>query len=154
NDPPADVYDIRPGAASSDPKPFDPVAGETGLLTATTATAGRELLEVQQPPLPPSVNGPQPGTASEVPGLGPGRGSNPVLAPTNQIGLTPQPEPVTRTYFAGDFAGHGRQLWQADETISRSPGEGGTVSFGVSDVRLVDLINPAGANPRDLTSVG
>jgi ELWxxDGT repeat protein len=153
-DPPADLYDINPGPASSDPQAFDSVAGETGLLAATTASTGSELFEVQQPPLPPLVNGPQPGTATEVAGVGPGEGSNPVLAPTSQIGLTPQPEPVTRTYFAGDLAGHGRQLWQADEIVSVSPGEGGTASFGVGSVRQVDLINPAGANPGDLTSVG
>ncbi len=152
NDPPADVYDINPGPASSDPGLFDSVAGETGLLAATTATSGRELFEVQQPPLPPLANGPQPGTATEVAGVGPGMGSNPVLGPTNQIGLTPQPQPVTRTYFAADLAGHGRQLWEADETVSLGPGEGGTLSFGVGGVRLVDGIKPA--DPRDLTSVG
>ncbi len=151
-DPPADSYDIKPAPASSDPGPFDSVAGETGLLAATTATNGRELFDVQQPPPPPFANGPQPGTATKVVGVGPGRGSNPLLGPTNQIGLTPQPEPVARTYFAADLAGHGRQLWQADETISLSPGEGGTVSFSVGGVRLVDGTHPA--DPRDLTSVG
>jgi len=153
-DPPADLYDINPGPASSDPGAFDSVALETGLLAATTASSGRELFDVQQPPLPPLVNGPQPGTATEVARVGPGMGSNPVLATTSQIGLTPLPEPVTRTYFAGDLAGHGRQLWQADEIVGRSPGEGGTVSFGVGGVRPVDPINAAGADPRDLTSVG
>jgi ELWxxDGT repeat protein len=152
--PPAEVYDIRPGRKGSYPEEFDSVAAETGLLAATTATGSRELFEVQQPPLPPFVSGPQPGTATEVPGVGPGMGSNPVLAPTNQIGLTPQPEPATRTYFAGNLARHGRQLWQAEETISLSPGESGTVSFRVAGIRLVDLINGASADPRDLTSVG
>jgi ELWxxDGT repeat protein len=151
-DPPAEVYDIKPRPASSNPGPFDSVAGETGLLAATTATSGRELFEVQPPPLPPLTNGPQPGTATEVAGVGPGRGSNPVLGPTNQIGFTPQLEPVTRTYFAADLAGHGRRLWQADETSSLSPGEGGTISFCVGGVRLVDRIQPA--DPGDLTSVG
>jgi len=154
SDPPADIYDIRPGPLSSNPGEFDPVAAETGLLAATTATSGRELFGVQQPPLPPIVSGKQPGTATEVPGVRPGRGSNPVLAPTTQIGLTPEPEPVMRTYFAGNLAGHGRQLWQAEENISLSPGESGTVSFSVADIRLVDLINGASADPRDLTSVG
>jgi ELWxxDGT repeat protein len=153
-DPPADVYDINPGHAGSDPAAFESVASETGLLAATSARKGRELFEVQQPPLPPLAGGPQPGTATKVAGVGPGRGSNPVLAPTSQIGLTPQPLPVTRTYFAGNLAGHGRQLWQADEIVSVSPGEGSTPSFSVGSVRLVDAINPAGADPQDLTSVG
>jgi ELWxxDGT repeat protein len=151
--PPADVYDINPGPASSDPGPFDSVADETGLLAATGATGGRELYEVEQPPLPPLDVGPQPGTATEVAGVGPGQGSDPVLAPASQIGLTPLPAPVTRTYFVGDDAGHGRQLWQADELVTFGPGEAGTYSFGVSGVRLVDDINPA-ADPQDLTSVG
>jgi ELWxxDGT repeat protein len=153
-DPPADIYDINAGPASSDPGPFDPVAEETGLLAATTATSGRELFAVQQPPFPPIVDGPQPGTATQVAGVGPGIGSDPVLGPTNQTGLNPQPEPDTRTYFAADLTGHGRQLWQADETISLSPGEGGTFSFGVNGVRPVDVIGPASAAPEDLTSVG
>jgi ELWxxDGT repeat protein len=151
-DPPAEVYDIKPGPASSDPSPFDSVAGETGLLTATTSAQGRELFNVQQPPFPPITEGPQPGTVTEVAGVGPGQGSNPALGPTNEIGLTPLLEPVARTYFAADLAGHGRQLWQADETTSLSPGEGGTVGFDVNGVRLVDGIHPA--DPRDLTSVG
>jgi large repetitive protein len=154
NDPPADVYDINPGPASSDPGPFDSVAVETGLLAATSATSGRELFEVQQPPLPPLDVGPQPGTATQVPGVGPGRGSDPAPAPTTQIGIDPFPLPVTRTYFTGDDSGHGRQLWQADAVVTRSPGESGTVSFEVTALRLVDDISPAGADPQDLTSVG
>ncbi len=153
-DPPADVYDINPGRAGSDPGPFDSVASETGLLAATTKTSGRELFEVQQPPFPPISSGPQPGTATQVPGVGLGNGSSPVPAPTSQIGLTPQPEPVTRTYFAANLAGHGRQLWQADETISLSPGESGTFSFSVNDVRVVDETSAVNADPADLTSVG
>jgi ELWxxDGT repeat protein len=156
-DPPADVYDINPGPASSDPGLFDAVDEDTGLLAATTATGGRELFEVQAPPLPPIVNGPQPGTATEVAGIGPGMGSDPELAPTNQIGFTPQrspEEPVTRTYFTADLAGHGRQLWQADEAVSIGPGEAGSLSFAVAGVRPVDVINPAGTDPQDLTSVG
>lgn len=153
-DPPADVYDINPGPASSDPGSFDSVAADTGLLSATAATGDRELFGVEQPPLPPQVGGPQPGTAVEIAGVGPGMGSDPVLAPANQIGITPFPLPVTRTYFAADDAGHGGQLWQADESVARGPGEGGTISFGVSGVRLVDDINRAGADPQDLTSVG
>jgi ELWxxDGT repeat protein len=153
-DPPADVYDINPGAASSNPGPFGSVADETGLLAATKATSDRELFLVQQPPFPPMSSGPQPGTATEVTGVGPGKGSNPVLGQTTQIGLTPFPLPVTRTYFAGDLAGHGRQLWQADETITRGPGESSTVSFIVNDVRPVDVIGSASADPQDLTSVG
>ncbi len=135
---------------SADPGPFDSVAGETGLLALTTATHGRELFDVQQPPLPPITDGPEPGTATKVAGVGPG--SNPVLGPTNQIGLTPEPEPVTRTYFAADLAGHGRQLWQADEAISFSPGEIGTIGFGIDGVRLVDGIRSA--DPGDFASVG
>ena len=154
-DAPADVYDINPGPAGSDPGPFDAVDEDTGLLAATTATSGRELFEVQAPPLPPFVNGPQPGTATEVAGVRPGKGSDPELAPTNQIGVTPgrsPQEPVTRTYFTADLAGHGRQLWQADEAVSVGPGESGSLSFGVASVRPVDVIN--GAGPRELTSVG
>jgi ELWxxDGT repeat protein len=154
HDPPADVYDITPGPASSDPGPFDSVAAETGLLAATTATSGRELFEVQQPPLPPPDVGRQPGTATQVPGVGPGSGSDPVLAPENQIGTTPFLLPVTRTYFAGEDPGHGRQLWQVDEVVTQSPGDLGTPSFDISGLRLVDDINPAGAGPQDLTSVG
>jgi ELWxxDGT repeat protein len=149
-DPPAEVYDIKPRPASSDPGPFDSVAGETGFLAATTSAKGRELFDVQEPPPPPIADGSQPGTATAVAGVSPGLGSNPLLGPTNQIGLTP--EPVTRTYFAADLAGHGRQLWQADEIISFSPGEIGTVGFGVGGVRLVDGIHAA--DPADLTSVG
>jgi ELWxxDGT repeat protein len=155
-DPPADVYDIVPGANGSQPSPFVSVANETGLLAAFTGAGNdRELFAVQQPPFPPSSAGPQPGVATEVPGVGPGMGSDPALGPTSQIGLTPFPLPVTRTYFAGDLAGHGPgvQLWQADETISRGPGEGSTVSFSVNDVRPVDVIS-ARATPLDLTPVG
>ena len=152
SDPPAEVYDIKPRSASYDPGPFDSVAGETGLLAATASAHGRELFNVQQPPVLPSLDGPQKGTATEVAGVGPGLGSNPVLGPTNQIGVTPEPEPVTRTYFAADLAGHGRRLWQADETISFSPGEIGTVGFDVNGVRLVD--GTGAADPGDLTSVG
>jgi ELWxxDGT repeat protein len=153
--PPTDVYDINPGPASSDPGPFDSVAQDTGLLAATGATGGRELFAVQQPPLPPAVFGRQPGTATKVAGVGPGRGSDPVLAPTSQIGVvTFLDDPVMRTYFAGDDAGHSRQLWQADELVTRGPGEGGTLSFRVASVRLVADLNPAGASPQDLTAVG
>jgi ELWxxDGT repeat protein len=155
NDPPADVYDINPGRSSSNPGPFDSVAAETGLLAATTATRGRLLFDVQQPPMPPVVSGPHPGTASEVPGVGPGKGSNPVLAPTNEIGFASDlPVTVTRTYFVGDDAGHGRQLWQADEFVVQSAGEAGTLSFDVTGLRLVRVINSAGAALQDLTSVG
>jgi ELWxxDGT repeat protein len=154
HDPPAEVYDINPGPASSDPGPFDSVAAETGLLAATTAASGRELFGVQQPPPPPMNRERQPGTATQVPGVGPGNGSDPVLAPANQIGTTPFLLPVTRTYFAGEDLGHGRQLWQADEVVTLSPGESGTVSFDVSGLRLVDDINPVGTDLQDLTSVG
>ena len=153
--PPPEVYDINPGPASSDPGPFDSVAAETGLLAATTAASGRELFEVQQPPPSPPDAGRQPGTVTQVPGVGPGNGSDPVLAPANQIGTMPfLLLPVTRTYFAGEDAGQGRQLWQADEVVTVTPGEAGTVGFDVSGLRLVDDINPAGADPQDLTSVG
>jgi ELWxxDGT repeat protein len=152
--PPADVYDINAGHPSSGPGPFDSVADETGLLAATGAPGGRELYAVEQPPLPPAQVGQQPGTATKVVGVRPGKGSDPVLAPASQVGLTPLPAPVTRTYFAGDDAGHGRQLYQADELVTHGPGEAGTFSFSVSGVRLVDDINPAGAGPQDLTSVG
>jgi ELWxxDGT repeat protein len=77
-----------------------------------------------------------------------------VLAPANQIGATPFPLPATRTYFAGDDPGQGRQLWQADETVTLTPGTAGTVGFDVDGLWLVDDINPAGADPQDLTSVG
>jgi ELWxxDGT repeat protein len=152
--PPADVYDINPGSASSNPGPFDSVTDETGLLAATGATGGPELYAVQQPPLPPDDGGVQPGTATELAGVHPGDGSDPVLAPANLIGLTPEPAPVTRTYFTGDDAGHGRQLYQADELVTYGFGEAATATFGVSGVRLVDGINPADADPQDLTSVG
>jgi ELWxxDGT repeat protein len=153
--PPADVYDINPGPASSDPGPFDSVGQDTGLLAATGAAGGRELFEAQRPPPPPAVFGRQPGTATKVVGTGPGRGSNPVLAPTSQIGLvTFLDDPAMRTYFTGDDAGHGRQLWQADELVTRGPGQAGTLSFSVAGVRLVADLNPAGASPRDLTAVG
>jgi ELWxxDGT repeat protein len=146
--PPAEVYNIKPGPESSDPGPFDSVAGETGLLAATTPAHGRELFDVPPPPLPPITDGPEPGTATEVAGLGPGRGSNPVLGPTNQIGLSPQPEPAARTYFAADLAGHGRQLWQADEAISFSPGEVGTIGFAIDGIRLVDRTHAADPGPK------
>jgi ELWxxDGT repeat protein len=156
DDPPAEVYDINSGPAISDPGPFDSVAAETGLLAATGVTSGRELFEVQQPPLPPVADGPQPGTATEVTGVGPGHGSDPVLAPASLIGFTTTflPGLVIRTYFAGDDAGHGRQLWQADELTMIGPGEAGTVSFAVDGARLVGDINPAGAGPQDMTAVG
>jgi ELWxxDGT repeat protein len=107
---------------------------------------------VEQPPFPPLSVGPQPGTATEIPGVGPGMGSSPGLSPTSQIGLTPFPLPVTRTYFNGDLNGV-PQLWQADETITASPGESSTVSFSVNDVRPVAVIS-GHANPIDLTPVG
>jgi len=154
-DPPAEVYDINRGPASSDPGQFDSVAAETGLVAATTAAHGRELFSLLAPPVPQPA-GPQPGTATEVPGVHPGAGSNPVLAPTSQIGSNIAPFLVTRTYFSGDDGRHGRQLWQADEFVSLSPGESGTVGFDVSGVRLVDAINagPAGSEPQGFASVG
>src|SRR6202021_2199863 len=87
--PPADVYDINPGAASSDPGPFVPVVEETGLVAATGAPDGRELYDLQTPPPPPRLEGQQPGTATLVPGVSPGAGSNPVLGPTGLIGTAP-----------------------------------------------------------------
>jgi ELWxxDGT repeat protein len=150
DDPPADVYDIRPGHASPDPGPFDSVTAETGLLAATGATGGRGLFEVPQPPFPPAA-----GTVTKVAGVGPGHGSDPLLAPASLIGYDPSLSGwATRTYFVGDDAGHGRQLWQADEFVIIGAGEGGTFSFAVAGVRLVDDINPAGASPQDLTAVG
>jgi ELWxxDGT repeat protein len=154
--PPADVYDINPGPASSFPGPFDSVAQDGGLFAATSAANGRELFQTLQAPLPPVVVGPQPGIASEVPGVSPGAGSDPVLAPTSQIGSTDATSEVTRIYFSGDDGSHGRQLWQADEFVTRGAGESGSLSFSVAGVRLVDEINagPAGSSPQDFASVG
>jgi ELWxxDGT repeat protein len=152
--PPADVYDINPGAASSDPGPFVHVAGEVGLLAATTATDGRELFYVNQPPLPPVISGPKPGTATQVAGLSPGAGSNPVLGPTSLIGDNDGFTLQTRNYFSGDDAALGRQLWQADGFGYLGVGEGGTFSLGVPGVRLVDQIGPAGSDPAGFANVG
>jgi ELWxxDGT repeat protein len=154
--PPPDVYDINPGPASSDPGPFGSVAQENGLIAATSAANGRELFQLLQPPLPPVIVGPQPGHATPVAGVSPGAGSDPVLAPTSQIGSMDATSFVTRTYFSGDDGAHGRQLWQADEFVFRGAGQGGTLSFGVAGVRLVDEINPgaAGSDPQGFASVG
>jgi ELWxxDGT repeat protein len=153
-DPPADVYDINPGAATSGPGPFVSVAGEVGLLAATTATAGRELFQVGQPPLPPILTGPKPGTATQVAGLSPGAGSNPVLGPGSLIGDQEVITFQTRNYFSGDDAAHGRQLWQADGFGFLGPGEGGTFSLSIAGVRLVDQIGSAGSNPAGVTVIG
>jgi ELWxxDGT repeat protein len=154
--PPPDVYDINPGPASSDPGPFGSVAQENGLIAATSAANGREVFQLLQPPLPPVIVGPQPGHATPVAGVSPGAGSDPVLAPTSQIGSMDATSFVTRTYFSGDDGAHGRQLWQADEFVFRGAGQGGTLSFGVAGVRLVDEINPgaAGSDPQGFASVG
>jgi ELWxxDGT repeat protein len=154
--PPPDVYDINPGPADSGPGPFDSVAQSAGLVAATSAASGRELFQVFGPPLPPVLVGPQPGTAREVAGVSPGAGSDPVLAPTTQIGTSDAVIWVTRTYFSGDDGGHGRQLWQADEFVTRGPGESGSLSVGVAGVRLVDDISRgvAGSDPQGFASVG
>jgi ELWxxDGT repeat protein len=149
--PPAEVYDINPGAASSDPGPFDSVAAETGLVAADTATDGRELFYVSQPPLPPVIYGPTPGTATQVAGVSPGAGSNPVLGPSSLIGFGGASTFQLRTYFSGDDGALGRQLWQADGFVYRGPGEGGTLSLTVPGVRLVDQI---GSDPAGFAAVG
>jgi ELWxxDGT repeat protein len=155
-DPPADVYDINPGPAGSDPGPFDPVAGETGMVAATSAAHGREPFWFELPPMPPGAVGPQPGTATVMPGVRPGAGSDPVLAPTGQIGPVSSIFWVTRTYFSGDDGRHGRQLWQADELVFAGVGEGGSVSFEIIGVRLVADISagPGGSDPQGFASVG
>jgi ELWxxDGT repeat protein len=154
-DPPADVYDINPGAASSDPGPFVHVVGEVGLLAATTATDGRELFYVNQPPLPPILSGPKPGTATQVAGPSPGAGSNPVLGLTSLIGQQDVITFQTRNYFSGDDGMHGRQLWQADGFGFLGVGEGTTFSLGsVPGVRLVDQIGSAGSDPAGFANVG
>lgn len=156
--PPADVYDINPAAASSDPGPFVSVVEETGLVAATGATDGRELYDLQTPPPPPRLEGQQPGTATLVPGVGPGAGSNPVLGPTGLIGTAPPvlgvvaiPIPYTRNYFSGDDGGHGRQLWQIDESIYHGPGFGFYYDYSVSGVRLVD---EGSSDPAGFANVG
>jgi ELWxxDGT repeat protein len=149
--PPADVYDINPGAASSDPGPFVSVVEETGLVAATGATDGRELYDLQLPPPPPFIVGQQPGTATLVPGVAPGEGSNPVLGPTGLIGTTPFPLPYTRNYFAGDDGPHGRALWQVDESVLVTPGESTTYSYTISGVRLVSA---AASGPAGFVNVG
>jgi ELWxxDGT repeat protein len=154
-DPPPDVYDINPGAASSDPGPFASVGGnEVGFLAATTATDGRELFLVGAPPLPPIVSGPKPGTATQVAGLSPGAGSDPVLGPGSLIGDQDVITFQTRNYFSGDDAAFGRQLWQVDGFGFLGPGEGGTFSLGVAGVRLVDQIGSAGSDPAGFAAVG
>ena len=121
SDPPAEVYKIRPVPPSADPGPFDSVAGETGLLALTTATHGRELFDVQ-PAAAAHHRRAEAGHPTKVAGVGPG--SNPVLGPTNQIGLTPEPEPVTRTYFArtspGTAASSGRRTRPSASARARS----------------------------------
>ncbi|HEX3924989.1 MAG TPA: ELWxxDGT repeat protein [Streptosporangiaceae bacterium] len=148
--PPADVYDINPGAASSNPGPFVSVAQVTGLVAAT-GTTGRELYDLQTPPPPPRLEGQQPGTATLVPGVSPGAGSDPVLGPTGLIGTTPFPLPYTRNYFSGDDAALGRQLWQVDESVTLTPGEGGYYYYDVSGVRLVD---DGSSGPAGFVNVG
>jgi ELWxxDGT repeat protein len=152
--PPADVYDINPGPASSDPGPFVSVVSGTGLAAATSATDGRELFQFLQPPLPPVVVGPQPGTATQVTGVGPGAGSDPVLGPTSFIGEQNAITTQTRNYFSGDDGTHGRQLWQADELVFRGPGEGGSVSFSIPGVRLVADIGAGSSDPAGFASFG
>jgi ELWxxDGT repeat protein len=158
--PPPDPYDVNPGPASSDPGPYDAVAQQVGLFAANSPASRRELFAVQEPPVP-SPGEPVPGTATAVAGVGPGAGSDPVLAPSVLIGSVAAPVIATRTYFAGDDAGHGRQLWQADEQVLLGIGESQQRSFTVTGVRLVDLINPgsagagsAGADPAGFVSVG
>jgi ELWxxDGT repeat protein len=155
----ANVYDINPGRASSSPGLFDSVAQDTGLVAASSATQGREAFMLQQPPQPPMGIGPRPGTATEVPGVRPGEGSNPVLAQTSQIGQVAGPFGpfwVTRTYFSGDDGRHGRQLWQVDEFVDRGAGMAGSFSFGTDGVRVVADIgtSPGGSDPQGFATVG
>src|SRR5262249_18358288 len=149
------VYDINPGPAGSDPGPFDLVGEETGLAAATSAAHGRELLMFEVPP----VTGPGPGVATEVPGVRPGAGSDPVLAPTSLIGQPGGSNTnfwMTRTYFSGDDGRNGRQLWQADELVILGPGEAGTFFFDIDVGRLVGDIRagPGGSCPPGFGSVG
>jgi ELWxxDGT repeat protein len=156
--PPPDPYDVNPGPASSDPGPYDAVAQQVGLFAANTPASGRELFAVQEPPVP-SPGEPVPGTATAVAGVGPGAGSDPVLAPTVLIAGSSFVS-YTRTYFSGDDTGHGRQLWQADEQVLLGIGESQNRSFTVTGVRLVDVINPgaagaaSAADPAGFVSVG
>jgi len=153
----AHVYDINPGRASSNPGPFDSVAQETGLIAASSAAHGREPFVLEQPPALPGVGGPVQGTATELPGVRPGEGSNPVLAPTSLIAhVANLPASVTRTYFSGDDGSHGRQLWQVDELVVRSAGMAGQLSFGIDGVRLVADIgaSPGGSDPQGFASAG
>src|SRR5262249_45322420 len=109
------------------------------------------------PPMPPGAVGPQPGTATVMPGVRRGAGSDPVLAPTSQTGqIGSHFFWVTRTYFSGDDGRHGRQLWQADELVSAGAGEGALLSFEISGVRLVAAITagPGGSDPQGFASVG
>jgi ELWxxDGT repeat protein len=158
DDAPATAFVYSPGPAGSDPGPLDPVAADTGLFAATTAR-GRELFEAPGPPPSPTAGVGLLGTATVVPGVRPGAGSDPALAPTVQIGTltlyTPYPF-VTRTYFTGEDGRHGRQLWQADEFNMWTAGEGGWLTFDVTGVRLVDDIGggPGGSDPQGLVSVG
>jgi ELWxxDGT repeat protein len=154
--PPADPYDVDPGPASSNPGPYDAVAQQVGLFAAKTPSSGRELFAVQDPPVP-TPGEPVPGTATAVAGVGPGAGSNPVLAPSVLIAGSTFVL-YTRTYFAGDDTGHGRQLWQADEQVLLGVGESSNRSFTVTGVRPVDVTNAgagsAGADPAGFVSVG
>jgi ELWxxDGT repeat protein len=81
-------------------------------------------------------------------------GSDPVLGPTSVLGITPEPQSATRNYFSGDDGAHGRQLWQADEFITRPPGEASSVEFNVSGARLVADIGSRGSDPAGFASVG
>jgi ELWxxDGT repeat protein len=154
---PSHVYDINPGRASSNPGPFDSVADETGLIAASSAAHGREPFVLERPPALPGVGGPGQGTATELPGVRPGEGSNPVLASTSLISFVANlPVELTRTYFSGDDGIHGRQLWQVDEFVVTSAGMAGQLSFGIDGVRLVADIgaSPGGSDPQGFTTVG
>jgi ELWxxDGT repeat protein len=157
--PPAQRYDINPGAAGSDPGPFSSVAQQNGLIAADDGTHGRELVQLGTPPLPPVVVGSQPGKSTSAADIDPGpAGSDPVLSTATGIGSPTTADPIaaTRTYLSANDGTHGRELWQADTLVIRGPGEGGTLGVGIADTRLVTDIRPgaAGSDPRDLTAVG
>jgi ELWxxDGT repeat protein len=145
------LTDINPGPPSSNPGPFVPVVSAEGLVAATGATNGRELDQEYGGTPPNTEDGPGPGDAVPVPGLGPGKGSNPVLGPTNVLGVTTDGLQQTRNYFSGDDGRHGRQLWQADEFISGGVGEASGPGSTVAGVRLV---TDTGADPAEFTTVG
>jgi ELWxxDGT repeat protein len=148
------VTDINPGPPSSNPGPFVPVVSASGLVAATGASNGRELDQAWGNGPPNPEDGPTPGYVTPVPGLGPGHGSDPVLGPTNVLGISPDALQQTRNYFSGDDGRHGHQLWQADEFITEGVGEASAPGWAVAGARLVASIGSAGADPAEFTTVG